>query len=123
MLLLNKQETNTIYATATEGITISGTTLTGFTMTIESSMDNKVTEFSLIDISEYPSRYNNFEFDNSVLTSLNEGLYDYGIYWTADGEIEMVEIGILRIISEEEVIDTVTYDDNDDDEYFSYENR
>ncbi len=123
MILLNKLiYTNKIVATATEGITLSGDTSTGFTMIIENNMDNKITELDLTDTSLFPDRYNEFDFDNSAITSLNEGLYDYGIYYTVEDDTELVEIGIMKIYSDEEIIPTYDYDDNDDDTYFSYEN-
>ena len=135
MILLNKDISgNTITATAFESVTLSAATgdTSGYTMTITNDMSNDIlADIALTDVSLFPLRYNEFEFDNSILTPLDEGLYWYDInfYVTTDGtgstETQEVEEGILKIYSDTPIIDDYKYTGTTgtSSTFFVYENR
>lgn len=146
MILFNKNLTgNTIYSTASQAITITGQTevvsgiteTSGFTLSLKSDFNNyAVSGITLTDISEYTQRYNNFTFDNDLLSQFDEGLHRYDIYYSLTTETsstattattivvqtEHVENGIAKLFTSGEIIPTFKYTDNDDEPKFVYVN-
>jgi len=135
MLIVKNNQSNIICMTLTEclnDVSISGTT-TGYTLTLENETTNEVfTGIILVDESQYTQRYNQFTITLTGLTSIDysltkiylkdEGFYTYKVYYTADNLSELIEEGFMKVVGENEVIETISYTTNDDDNYFSYEN-
>ena len=122
MVIFDKASSgNTMIVTSTEGITLPISGTTGFTLNIVSDFDNqKQLNITLTDVSLFTERYNEFEFDNTILDNLNTGLYTYSIFFFNETEDEIVEFGILRIIDTTPDTSKYKYTKNDDKEFYTY---
>jgi hypothetical protein len=79
MLIITTTATSTLYATATEKVTLA--TPYYFLLSMTNREDRSITyNFLITDISSFPTRYNQFAITTAVSGNFVKGEYKYTIY-------------------------------------------
>jgi len=126
MILLNQDTENIVIMTLSNDTDFTGLT---YSLKITNEYNNYVIDdIILSDISDYTDRYNSFiisltasiasqDKSSGIIYLKDNGFYSYEAY----GSDVLFERGLVKVISDEEVISTISYTENDDDSFLSYE--
>jgi len=128
MLIVNQNEENYIILTLTESIKLTGDTY--FSLNLKNEYTNKeYNDIILEDLSENTNRYNKFnliltgetsiDYSSSKIYLKDNGFYYFKVYNNNDDESELLEEGFLKVINE--IIEKLSYDENDDNDSLSIE--
>ena len=108
MINLTQNSINNVILTLTESIQLTGTTSSGFTMTLQNKTTDKILSgITLTDISSYTNRYNEFnitlsgqsseDISTSTLYLPENGFYFYSCHYTNSYDTEELENGLCNI--------------------------
>ena len=99
MVLLKRDITGLMYATASEKVASFPAV---YNITFTGDIEKRpVVILSAVDLSPFPERYNEFEIDAALFSTLDNGFYTYEI---TDELGNLLEIGKMKLVGDPQLI-------------------